>query len=60
MPEMAKARRAQGDVPRGRLGRWRCFLCDGPNPPWRPSYEPAQAVAYHRARYHARPYGGPA
>lgn len=52
MPGMDRARRAQGDKPRGNGGRWRCFRCDGPNAKWHTSPDPAQALRYHRARYH--------
>ncbi len=58
MPGMDRARRAQGDKPRGHMGRWRCIQCGGPNAPWRQSAAPAQAAAYHRAKYHPTTPGG--
>lgn len=61
MPELSKGARAAagGELPRVPPGRWRCFLCDGPDARWRPSIAPSQEAMHHRYRHHLQPAPAP-
>lgn len=52
MPPLSPSARGRvaGELPRGKPGRRRCFLCAGR---WVPAINPEQEARYHRHRFHA-------